>query len=145
MFLTDVTNSGAIPLLEKTLAFTEARNRMLAENIANVSTPGYRARQLSVKDFQAALRTARERRRESGGTDLPMPDTRELKFDAAGHLKATPSLEPVENLLFHDGTNARVERYMADLAENAMMHQVGTELLQGKFERLQSAIRGRVA
>jgi flagellar basal-body rod protein FlgB len=118
---------------------------MLAENIANVTTPGYRAKQLSVQDFQAALRVARERRREDRAGEFQMPDTRELRTDALGHLHARPSLEPVDNLLFHDGTNARVEHYMADLAENAMMHQVGTELLQNKFERLQSAIRGRVA
>ncbi len=145
MFLSDVTNAGAIPLLEKTLAFTEARNRMLAENIANVNTPGYRARQLSVRDFQAALRSARERRRAEGGSGFHLPETREVRTDAAGHLQATPSLEPVENILFHDGTNARVEHHMADLAENAMMHQVATELMQKKFGSLQSAIRGRVA
>ncbi len=37
-----------------TLAFAEARHRMLAENIANWQTPGYKAKDLKAADFTAA-------------------------------------------------------------------------------------------
>ena len=144
MFLSDVTSGGAIPLLEKTLAFTEARNRMLATNIANMTTPGYRARHLDVASFQAELRAASERRSERGGR-FEMEPSREFRMDAAGHLETTPSEEPVENLLFHDGTNAGIEREMAHLAENTMMHQGAAELLKGYYDLIGKAIRGRVS
>ncbi len=142
MLVSDITSSGSIPLLEKTLAFTEARHRMLATNIANVTTPGYRMKQLDPSSFQAALKEAAEQRAAGGAFNMPRTD--QVGVDDAGFLQVTPSEEPAENLLFHDGTNARIERQMAALAENTMMHRAASELLQNRFERLASAIRGRV-
>ncbi len=144
MFLQSVTSGGAFPMLEKTIAFTEARNRVLAENVANITTPGYRAKRLDIGKFQAALRDATERRREDGGA-FRLESTDEFDTNALGHLETTPSREPVENLLFHDGTNARIERQMADIAENTMMHQAATELLKGYYNGMRKAIRGRLA
>ncbi|MFQ5411113.1 MAG: flagellar basal body rod protein FlgB [Phycisphaerae bacterium] len=143
MFLTAITSGGAFPMLEKTLAFAEARNRMLANNIANIDTPGFRAGQLDVSAFQAALREA-SARRERPGDRFKLDESREIRTNELGHLETTPSLEPVDNLLFHDGTNARIERQMADLAENTMMHQVSTELLKGYYDGMGKAIRGRL-
>ena len=56
----------------------------------------------------------------------------------------TPSEEPAENVLFHDDTNARVERQMAMMAENTMMHQLASELLRERFDGLLKAIRGNI-
>lgn len=143
MFLSDVTNGGAFPMLEKVLAFTEARNKVLAENIANITTPGYRAKQLDARGFQAALREASDKRASNGGP-LEMKGSEQFRTDEGGRLEVTPTLEPAENVLFHDGTNARIEREMADLAENAMMHQAATELMKSYFDGVKKAISGRV-
>jgi len=102
MFLTAITGGGAFPMLEKTLAFAEARNRMLANNIANIDTPGFRAGQLDVSAFQAALREA-SARRERPGDRFKLDESREIRTNELGHLETSPSLEPVDNLLFHDG------------------------------------------
>ncbi len=143
MFLSDVTSGGAFPMLEKVLSFTESRNRMLAENVANLTTPGYRTRQLDVSAFQAALREASDRRSPSDKS-FRMGATEEFRLDDSGFLNVTPSREPAENLLFQDGTNARIERQMAMLAENAMMNQFAAETLKGYFEGTAKAIRGRL-
>lgn len=142
MFLTDVTSSGATPMLEKTLAFVEARNRVLATNIANITTPGYRTKQVDVSAFQAALREASDRREKIGG-EFELGRGKEFGVDDSGALRVIPSEEPAENLLFHDGTNARIERQMAMLAENTMMGQITTEMLKGYFGGIEKAIRGR--
>lgn len=144
MLLRDVSNSVPIQMLEKTLAFAEARHHVLATNIANFTTPGYRARQVDAKAFQAELGRAAARRTRQGAP-LDMEPTREVSFDEQGRLRLKPSLEPVDNLLFHDGTNARIEREMARLAENGMMAQVASELLRGAYGGLLKAIRGRVS
>ncbi len=73
-----------------------------------------------------------------------MGATAEFRLDDSGFLKLTPSREPAENLLFQDGTNARIERQMAMLAENAMMNQFAAETLKGYFEGTAKAIRGRL-
>jgi len=143
VFVSEVTQGGRVPLLEKTLAFAEARNRVLAINIANITTPGYRAKQLDAAAFQAALREAAQKRRSDGGR-FELPSTKEFREDAQGLLAVTPSEEPPENLLFQDGTNARIERQMAQLAENTMTNQAAAELLKVSFNELEKAIRGRV-
>jgi len=153
MFFADVVNSGTVPALEKVLAFTEARQRMLAENIANVDTPNYRTKQLDVAAFQGALRTALDDRRQSGSSRtrrgaeseaLCLPANSQFWQDDQGRLVVQPSEVPAENLLFHDDTNARIERQMAMMAENTMMHQAATELLRSRFDGLLKAIRGRI-
>ena len=143
MDVSNLTNGGPIPLLEKTLAFAEARQRMLATNIANLTTPGYRAKQLDEGAFQSALAEAAKKREERGGA-FKLEATREFRVDEQGLLELTPSENPAENLLFQDGTNASIERQMAQLAENAMLNQVSAELLKGYFDGLSKAIRGRV-
>jgi len=144
VFVQDITTGGAFPMLEKSLAFTEARQRMLAGNIANITTPGFRTKQLDVALFQRALREASDRR-ASGGGAFKLERTNQFDVDAAGMLRVTPGESPVENLLFQDGTNASIERQMVQLAENAMMSQVAAELLKGYFDGMAKAIRGHVA
>lgn len=144
MFLQDVVNRGSMPALEKMLAFTQARHQVLAENVANVDTPGYRTQQLDTDAFQASLRKALDRRKATRSPDFKMTSTSQFSQDRAGRLQVTPTLEPTENILFHDGTNIRVEKQMSMMAENAMMHQLMSELMRGKFEGLLKAIRGRM-
>lgn len=143
MFVSDITSGGAFPVLEKTLAFTEAHNRMLATNIANITTPGYRTKHLDVSAFQAALGEASKRRTEHGGA-FELRSTGQFEVDEVGMLRVSPTEEPVENLLFQDETNVRIERQMAMLAENTMMNQVTAELLKGYYSGITKAIRGRL-
>lgn len=54
-----------IPLLERATAFGQKRHQVLAGNIANIDTPGYKTRDLAVQDFEKALQQAVQTRRES--------------------------------------------------------------------------------
>ena len=44
---TDFSQTGLFALAERKLGWIDARQRVLAQNIANVDTPGYRARDVS--------------------------------------------------------------------------------------------------
>ena len=66
------------------------------------------------------------------------------RTDRQGHLVTTPRTEPGQNAVFHDGTNMSIEQEMSELASNAMLHEITTTLLDGRFEGLRKAIRGRV-
>ena len=145
MWLEHVTDRGPLPVLEKVAAFTEARHQVLAENIANIDTPFYRAKQLDSKAFQAKLAEAIEERCQRGpDARLQLKGTLQFQVDERGMLRVTPTLKPTENILFHDGTNAMIERQMAALAENTLMHQVAVELMQQRFMSLRKAIVGRL-
>lgn len=142
MSLTKITTSDTIEVLHKALAFTEARHRVLTENIANIDTPGYRTKKLDAATFQQTLAQALENHKAHPSTPLELQPSEEFHEHQSGRLIVTPSEEPPENILFHDGTNSRVEQQMAMLAENALMHQTLTELLRGRYEGVLKAIRG---
>lgn len=145
MFFSDLVNSGSVPALDAMLSFTEAHHRVLAENIANIDTPGYQTKHLDPAQFQKALAGAIAERKETRSAGLDIEDGNQFEQRSDGSLKFKPSVEPAENVLFHDQTNARIERQMALLAENAMMHQTASELLADRYQGMLKAIRGRVS
>ncbi|MEM1109899.1 MAG: flagellar basal body rod protein FlgB [Planctomycetota bacterium] len=139
-------NSGAMPVLERMVQFTGQRQALIAHNIANISTPFFRPKDLSVEKFQKQLRRAVEDRR-AGETprkgELRLSDTREFRFHA-DRLEATP--EPLdENIFFHDRNNRDLERIMQDMVENSMAHTASIEMLKSEFDLLKMAIRERIS
>ncbi len=144
MILENLTNRGATPALLNTLTFAEARHRMLAENVANWHTPGFKSKQLDERGFQRALRQALDEK--GGDPDAPFVVDlgKQARSGPDGSLRVTPTIEPVDNVLFHDGTNASIERMMSDMARNAMTHQTANTILQGYYDGMRKAIRGRL-
>jgi len=141
-FIAGLTNGGATPALEATLAFTHARHRVIAGNVANLTTPGYKARRLDPAAFQRALKQALDRhtRRQD---PFEIPRTDQIRT-SGGSLSFRPTIDEPQNVLFQDGTNLSIERQMSDLASNAMLTEVTTTLLSGYYEGMRKAIRGRV-
>jgi flagellar basal-body rod protein FlgB len=142
MFISNITERGATPALINTLAFSEARLKMIAENVANATTPGYRAKQLDPRAFQAAMREALDARGGDPSKAFVIKDNGQVRTDKYGLLQVTPTERSVDNILFHDGTNLSIEREMADLAETGMTHELMATLLRGSFDGLRKAIRG---
>jgi flagellar basal-body rod protein FlgB len=132
MFIERMLNDGSAPLLEQVVKFAAARHRLIAENIANVDTPGYRQKDLSVSRFQQSLRELVDRRSEIGSGQVSFDDaSAEL-----GH--------PTAGILFHDRNNRSMEMLASDQAKNALMHNLAIELLRKQFETMQMALRDRV-
>lgn len=138
-----VTSSGALPALEKLVRFSAQRQQLIAHNIANISTPDFRQQDVSVSGFQESLRRAvQERRGRTGGMqgELRLAKTREVMEKADGRLELTPRT-PDGGILFHDRNNRDIERLMQDLAENAGVFRVATDLLKNQMDQLRAAIR----
>ncbi len=119
-FLSDTT---AI-VLGKTLDATAARQKSIANNIANVETPGYKRSYVS---FEEELRSALSRK-----------DRREIQ-------KALSELVPVRrNDVFSparpDGNNVNIDAEIADLAKTGLKHRAAAVLLEGKIAMLRTAI-----
>src|SRR5688500_6687911 len=55
-------DASSIPVLEQLVNYSQARHDVLAGNIANLDTPGYRVRDLSPRLFQERMQEALERR-----------------------------------------------------------------------------------
>ena len=138
-------DKGAMPALERLMQFTGRRHAVLTNNIANLSTPYFKPRDLDPATFQVALGKAIDRRR---GTATPVDgpleirDTRTLSFDQRGITARPRAIN--EGVLFHDENNRDLERTMQRLAENTMVHSAAIEMLRNQFQMLETAIRERV-
>lgn len=141
----DLTNSGAIPTLEAMMRFSGARQRLIAHNIANMSTPGFIQKDVSVKDFQQSLARAIDSRREGGPAgSFELESTDEVEVGGNGSLSLNPKT-PHGGILFHDRNNRSIERLMQDNAENMGVFRVSAELLRSRMQQIRDAIGERVA
>ena len=144
----DLATTGATPALEMMLRFSGQRQRILAHNIANIDTPGFRPRDVDPREFQELLGNAIEKRRErTGGASgaLEWRETREITRDRrSGELRLDPMTHG-SGILHHDRNNADIERSMQDLVENAAMYRVAADLLRAQRTTLQNAISQRVS
>ena len=141
----NVFNHGSMQVLERLVQFTGVRHGLIAHNIANLSTPNFRPRDLSVGKFQRQLGEAVDRRRRTATPvdgELRLRDSTQLRFEADG-IEVQPEYLD-ENILFHDRNNRDLERMMQDLAENTLTHNTGLQLLKSEFDLLKMAIRERV-
>jgi flagellar basal-body rod protein FlgB len=144
LFITGVTNRGSTPALVATMVHSQARLRTIAENVANSATPGYRAKQLDVKGFQRALQGALEDRAADPKKPLRVQQGEQVQSNDLGSLTITPQEQPVQNLLFHDGTNLSLEEQMSDLAQAGLTHDLASRFLMGRYSGLRKAISGQV-
>ena len=132
MFISKMLNQDSQPVLEQMLQFTSARHKVLAENIANIDTPGYRQKDLSVERFQAMMRERVERRAsESAGS---------VRFDDIEQQVT----EPNDGILFHDGNNRSAEQLMSEFAKNALMHNMAVEMLRKQYATMEMALKEKV-
>jgi len=144
--LESLFNSSTIPLLAKTAAFAERRHEVLAGNVANISTPDYRTRDLPVAEFRAALEEAVGRRRPVDSSGKPawsfsagVPASGE-SFPQALY----QALEaPPKTITFQDGNNRSIEKEVMEITKNSLMQTVAIELMNVQLNRLEAAISER--
>ncbi len=144
MIFSEITNSGAIPVLEASMRFAARRQEIIAGNIANLETPDYRPADVSVSGFRRALAEAVEARRARGGNgQIRLQDSREVQNLPDGTLVLTPRTDS-PGILFHDRNNRSLETHMQDLVENTGAFRVASDLLRTRFDLLKMAIAQRV-
>ncbi|MEE4637541.1 MAG: flagellar basal body rod protein FlgB [Wenzhouxiangella sp.] len=110
------------------------RTELLAANIANADTPGYKARDL---DFQSVLRRTAET-----GEGLRVTHERHMLPNGAAPGQA-PVLYRVPIQPSLDGNTVDVQQEQAAFAENAVRYQASLEFLSGRVRGLITAIKGQ--
>jgi len=111
--------------LAKALDGTAARHCALANNIANVDTPGFRRSDVTFHEqLGAALRSA-------GKSEDPLTVLERVRPEKS--LDRTRSARA-------DGNSVNIETEMAELAKNTLEYESDVQLLMAKLRMLQSAI-----
>ncbi len=129
-----ILNSNTIPALEQTLNFAQRRHDLLASNIANISTPGYRSRDLDVKDFQAALSDS-IRGYGDDAANSGVAATRDERF--SGPRSAS------EQIVYHDGSDVALEHQVTQISKNQHMQSLAITTMRSQFALLRAAITER--
>lgn len=136
--LSGMFQSTTIPVLQEVVQFAQARHTVLAGNIANMDTPGYQVRDLSVEDFQSRLKTAIDERRAPPQTASPGDSAAQDGSYLAEVAKNSKSL------LMHDQSNVGMEYQVSEMAKNQMQHDMAMALMVQQFRLLQVAVSGKV-
>jgi len=123
----------AFGIHEEALRLRARRSEVLAANLANADTPGYKARDF---DFAAMLRKEMQ------------PPVR-LAATHSGHMKPDQGLVASTQMAYRvpqqaslDGNTVEVEREQTEFSANAMRYQASLRFLDGRIKGLMLAIKG---
>src|SRR5579872_1085378 len=131
--LDSLLNASTIPVLEEVINFTQARHQVLAGNIANIDTPGYRTRDLDGRMFESQLKEAINARDRSHGADSSLG-----AGAPASHFQHVR--ENLKAILYHDQTNVGIEQQASEISKNQIQHNLATTILASQFQLLGAAV-----
>ncbi len=133
--LNGLFNATTIPVLEQVVSFAQDRHQVLAGNVANIDTPGYRTRDLPPELFEQSLKQAlrkRDENQQAGLTGYKRPS------DPFAQVR-----DGVKDLVRHDESNVGFESQITEIAKNQMTHNLAMTVLNNQFQLLGAAISER--
>lgn len=133
--LSNMFQSTTIPVLEEVVNFSQARHTVLTGNIANMDTPGYQVRDLSVEDFQNRLKTAIEDQKPSATSPGEPSSKKTVLADVA---------KSSHSIVRHDQANIDMESQVSEMLKNQLQHNMAITIMTDQFRLLQTAISGKV-
>lgn len=130
-----VTDLPLFSALKTRMRWLETRQRLLAENVANAETPGFRGRDLKPMDFTRQLQAA---------TAVQMMSTSDGHL--AGVTRSDPSFAADRSQAFETsprGNAVSLEEEMMKIAQNQTDHQTVTALYSRTLGILKTALARR--
>lgn len=122
----------ALGIHTQALALRERRSEVLASNLVNADTPGYKARDL---DFKSIFKQT-------------MPSGVNLERTQSGHMASSQQILGAQlmyrnpNQASLDGNTVETHVEQAKFAENAVQYQVSLSFINNKLSGLMTALRG---
>ncbi len=132
-----IGNSQKVNIISKSLDAQMARNSVIANNIANVNTPGFRREEVS---FEDTLQKALSKRSLNGTKTNAKPlSLGSKKLSALSHKVSHPN----DPTLPSGVNNVDIDKEMADLAENQIRFKYGVKMMGLHYQVLNAAIKGK--
>jgi len=128
-----ISFDSALGIHARALMVRSRRNELLASNIANADTPGYKARDI---DFRAIL--------DSTGNPTGLRTTHQNHLSLSGEsgIAGAELLYRVPNQPSLDGNTVDPDLEKAAFAENALRYNASLTFLDRKFKGLILALKG---
>ncbi len=115
----------------RVLELLAQRQQVLAGNIANADTPGYKAQDV---DFASALKQAQVVQTAAHNAHLPLAGSADGKAAVVFRAAEQPSI---------DGNTVDLDRERANFADNAMRYEATLRFINGHVRTMLSAITGQ--
>lgn len=125
-----MSNPNLINLLEKAMNGSALRHSVLANNIANVNTPGFKRGDL---DFRSCFDEAME-------SQLGLETTSPLHIKRLNKKNSPEIIIDTQTSLRNDGNNVDVDIELATMAENNLYFNSLAQLLSSQLSMLRQAI-----
>lgn len=125
-------NNTSLPALEQTVNFAQKRHLLLASNLANMDTPDYQTRDISVDNFQDTLRSAI--------SSSQSPPSRYVSPAQSKQADYAQVRDVSKQILLHDGSDVSLEQQVTEISKNQSMHNTAIALMRSQFQTLRAAI-----
>lgn len=132
------TGLNLLSALKTKMLWHQGRQNLLAENIANADTPGFRARDLTAPDFADLLRRS--------STAIIGPGPAQHSFLSNTNHNTSPDFDQTIGTdweITPEGNAVVLEEQMMKVAENQMDYQMATSLYSRSLGLLRTAIGRR--
>ncbi|MCG6939203.1 MAG: flagellar basal body rod protein FlgB [Gammaproteobacteria bacterium] len=128
-----ITFDSALGIHQKTLAFRAQRAEILASNIANEDTPGYKARDIDFKSALAAVEA-------ESVNSLTRTNSKHIQINTSEN--NAEILYRVPNQSSLDGNTVDGQMEKSAFADNALRYEASITFLDRKFKGLIAALKG---
>ncbi|MAZ49921.1 MAG: flagellar basal body rod protein FlgB [Halobacteriovoraceae bacterium] len=121
-------NDKTLQALASAIKFREMRQEVIASNIANAETPGYKAKRV---DFEEALARALD---VDGELTMKVNDQKHFNVGGGGFKNLKPDIyEDPNGIVSEDGNTVDVQDEMIRQADNQLMYDTLVQLMNKKL------------
>lgn len=123
--------SNTFSTLENGLNYASLNQKVISQNIANVDTPNYKAKKVEFKELL-----------DQSTQQLETKRTNQRHF-TFGSDSQHPAVKTKSSFQYnHNGNGVDLDQEMSEMATNQIYFNALSDRINGKFNSLQSVIRG---
>ncbi|HEY3083489.1 MAG TPA: flagellar basal body rod protein FlgB [Chloroflexota bacterium] len=129
--------------LRTALGGLQLRQQTVANNVANVDTPGFRAQEVSFEEQLRAELAAPQRQPRLTRLGLTTTNERHIPLEPQARRSETQLqvTESLDGTLRNDGNTVDIDREMSRLAETQISYNALAQVQISRFANLRNAIR----
>ncbi|MCP8616528.1 flagellar basal body rod protein FlgB [Salirhabdus salicampi] len=120
-------------VLQHSLNYASLKNKTIANNIANVDTPNYKAKNVVFKDVLSQAQSSTITAKRTHERHLPFSSIN------TGNIHVQEQRNSNYN---HNGNNVDIDKEMTELAKNQIYYDALVDRLNGKFRSIETVING---
>ncbi|WP_138414848.1 flagellar basal body rod protein FlgB [Aquibacillus sediminis] len=125
---------NTINTLQQSLDYASVKNQTISNNIANVDTPNYKAKNVTFKNVLDE--------KVANNFQAKVTHPKHIKFGDGDGEQPYQIISNPGTTYNNNGNNVDIDKEMSNLAKNQIYYQSLVDRMNGKFNSLQTVIKG---